>query len=298
MEEHNHEHSNEKNLLISIIINVIITIAEIIGGTISGSLALLSDAFHNFSDAVALVMSFIAVLIGKKEKNTRKSFGYKRAEIIAAFFNVCVLIVICIYIIYEAIKRINNPWHINSKTMLIIAIIGLVGNGISVLLLFRNSKENINIKSSFLHLLGDTFSSIAVVIVAIVLIFKPFYVLDPILSILVAMFIIKECFSILKQTLNVLMQATPPGFDYEKIKQRLVNDDSLNIKSMHHFHIWDITPGETIFDAHVVINQTDLTKADEIIRKINDVLAKEFHICHSTIQLESENFSHHSSCDL
>ncbi len=293
-----HNSNSEKNLLISIFINIIITVSEIIGGIISGSLALFSDAFHNLSDVVALVVSYIAILIGKKEKDTKKSYGYKRAEIIAALFNVCVLIIICGYIVYEAIKRIKNPEVINTQIMLIIGVIGLIGNGISVIILFKNSKENINIKSAFLHLLGDTFSSVAVVIVAIIMIFKPVFILDSILSILIALYIIKESFSILAQSINILMQATPPDFDYEKIKHRLINDTTLNIKGVHHLHVWDITPGKTVFDAHIVIDKNELKNTDEIIYKINTILSKEFNICHSTIQLESEDFNHCTSCDL
>lgn len=298
MRKHNHQSDSEKNLLISIFINLTITVAEIIGGIVSGSLALLSDAFHNFSDVVALVISYLAILVGKKEKNTKKTYGYKRAEIIAALFNVCVLIIICGYIIYEAIKRIKSPAHIHTSTMLIVAIIGLIGNGISVFLLFKKSKENMNIRAAFLHLLGDTFSSVAVIIVAIILIFKPLFILDSILSILIAIYIIKESFSILMQSLNILMQATPPGFDYKTIKQRLINDSSLKIKSMHHLHIWEIIPGKIVFDAHIVIDKKNLKNADEIIHNINTVLAKEFHIRHTTIQLESENFNHCISCDI
>ncbi|MCX8093686.1 MAG: cation diffusion facilitator family transporter, partial [Candidatus Goldbacteria bacterium] len=196
MHLHNKSQNPEENLIISIFINIFITSAEIVGGIISGSLALLSDAFHNFSDAIALLVSYFAILIGKKEKNIKKTFGYKRAEIIAALFNVCVLIIICGYIIFEAIKRFKTPEIINTPLMLLIAFIGLIGNGLSVLLLFKNSKENINIKSAFLHLLGDTISSITVIIIAIILLFKPIYILDTILSILISVYIIKESFSI------------------------------------------------------------------------------------------------------
>lgn len=298
MHFHNNTQNEEKNLLISFFINILITGAEIAGGIISSSLALLSDAFHNFSDSVALIISYFAILIGKKEKDTKKTFGYKRAEIIAALFNVCVLILICVYIIFEAIKRIKTPENINTQVMLIIAFIGLVGNGLSVLLLFKDSKNNINIKSAFLHLLGDTFSSIAVLTTAIIFLFKPLFILDSIISILIAIYIIKESFSILMQSINILMQGVPPGFDYEKIKQRLIDDKELKIINMHHLHVWEITPGQIVFDAHVVVDKENLKEADEIINKINSVLAKEFHICHSTIQLESDNFNHCVSCEL
>ena len=295
---HSHEVKGEKPLLISIFINVIITVTEIIGGILSGSLALLSDAFHNFSDVVSLIISYIAILIGKKSKNKVKTYGYKRAEIIAALFNVITLFIICAYIIYEAIKRLANPEPINAILMISIAAIGLAGNGISVALLLKDSKENINIKSAFLHLLADTISSVAVIITAVVLLFKPVYILDTILSILIAVYIVKESFSILTESINILMQGAPKGINREELKNRLLSEKTLGIKDVHHIHMWEITPGNTVFDAHVVVEKAGLQNADNIIYEINKILASEFHICHSTIQLESENFNHCITCDL
>ncbi len=290
--------SGEKPLIISILINIVITVAEIIGGVLSGSLALLSDAFHNLSDVVSLIISYFAILIGKKPGNRAKTYGYKRAEIIAAFINIGALFVICGYIIYEAIKRLDNPEPINVSIMIPIAIIGLLGNGISVLLLIRPTKSNLNIKSAFLHLLADTISSVAVIAVAIILVFKPWYILDTVLSVLIALYIIKESFSVLTESINVLMQGAPRGIDREKLKKEIFGIKGINIKDIHHIHMWEITPGETVFDAHVVVEKEDLKNADSIIMKINKVLTSEFNICHSTIQLESGEFSHCVTCDL
>jgi cobalt-zinc-cadmium efflux system protein len=295
---HAHAPSGEKNLLISIVLNMLITVAEIIGGIMSGSLALLSDAFHNFSDVISMIISYIAILVGKKSKNAGKTYGYKRAEILAALFNVIALFVVCGYIIYEAVMRFSHPQPIKSGLMIIVATVGLLGNGISVLLLFKNAKENINIRSAFLHLIGDTVSSVAVIIIAAILLFKPWYILDTIASILIAVYILKESIAILMESLNILMQGAPKGLDYKKIKEKLMALPRLGIKDIHHIHAWDITPGNTIFDAHIVVEKTNLSNADEIIEKINVVLSKEFGICHSTIQLESEGFSHCVSCEL
>lgn len=290
--------ANEKPLIISIIINIVITIAEIIGGVLSGSLALLSDAFHNLSDVVSLIISYFAILIGKKPGNRAKTYGYKRAEIIAALLNILALFVICVFIIFEAIKRLKNPEPINVPLMISIASIGLIGNGISVLLLIKSSKSSLNIKSAFLHLLADTISSAAVIVTAVILLFKPWYILDTILSVLIALYIIKESFTVLTESLNILMQGAPRGIDRKKLKKRIFDIQGINIKDVHHIHMWEITPGETVFDAHVVVEKEDLKDADSIIMRINKVLASEFNICHSTIQLESGEFSHCATCEL
>lgn len=295
---HIHNNTGEKNLLISIFINISITIIEIFGSFLSGSLALLSDAMHNLSDSVSLLISYFAILIGKREKNSKKTYGYKRAEIIAALFNIIILFIACIYIIIDAIQRINKPETIKPTLMLLIAIIGFLGNGISVLLLFKNANQSINIKSAFLHLLTDTISSIAVILISIILLFIPIFIIDTIFSILLAIYIIKEGLNIFFRSLNILMQATPENINNEKIKQRLLNDEFLKIIDIHHIHSWDITPGETIFDAHIVVEKSNLINSDTIICKINKILQNEFGIKHVTIQLESTNFNHDTKCEL
>ncbi|PKL91492.1 MAG: cation transporter [Candidatus Goldiibacteriota bacterium HGW-Goldbacteria-1] len=303
--DHNHSHGHhhhhvqgEKGLVLSIIINAGITAAEIIGGILSGSLALLSDAFHNLSDVISLIISYIAILIGKKTKSLSKTYGYKRAEILAALINVLALFFVCGYIIFEAIERFQHPQPIKVGLMLAIAAIGLLGNGISVLLLFKDAKENINIKSAFLHLMADTISSVAVIVTAIILMFKPWYILDAAISVIIAVYIAKESFSILMETLNILMQGAPKNLDDKKIKQRLKEETSLGIIDVHHIHMWEISPGKVVFDAHVAVPKDNLKNADAIIHGINIILAGEFKICHSTIQLESEEFDHCISCDI
>lgn len=299
-EHHGHSHgaASEKSLLISIFLNAGITIAEIIGGILSGSLALLSDAFHNLSDVASLIISYIALLIGRRSKSATKTYGYKRAEILAALANVVALFFVCVYIIFEAVKRLRNPEPINSGLMMIIAVIGLIGNGVSVLILFRSSKDNLNIKSAFLHLIGDTISSIGVILVAILLHFKPWYFMDAVISVLISLYIIKESLSIFLESINILMQSAPRELNKEKIIQAILSIKDIKVKDIHHIHMWDITPGKTVFDAHVVIDKNDLQDADNIIKKINHVLIDDFHISHSTIQLESGTINKCVTCNL
>jgi len=297
---HHHVHSGagERGLLISIVMNLLITAAQIAGGLLSGSLALISDAFHNLSDAVFLVISYIAMLISKRSKTADKTYGYKRAEILSALANVSVLFLVSGFIIYTAIRIISTPQHLNSGIMLFVAFIGFAGNLISALLLMKDAKNNLNIKSALVHLVGDAVSSVAVIITALILVFKPWYFLDSLMSIAISIYIIKESFSIFMESVNILMQAVPKGIAKEKIEKSIYTLKKYGIKDIHHIHVWEITPGNIVFDAHVVIDINELKKADEIIMKINRILLKEYNISHSTIQLESENFNHCVTCEL
>ncbi|MGD0566251.1 MAG: cation diffusion facilitator family transporter [Candidatus Goldiibacteriota bacterium] len=295
---HSHAPAGEKGLLISIVLNTLITVVQIAGGLLSGSLALLSDAFHNLSDAVFLVISYIALLISKKSKSADKTYGYKRAEILAALANVAALFLISAFIIYMAFRRFSNPSPVNSMIMLVVAFLGFVGNGVSALLLMNDAKNNLNIKSALVHLIGDAVSSVAVIITAVVLIFKPWYFLDSVMSILISIYIIKESFSIFMESINILMQAAPRGIEKEKVEKSIYALKKYGIKDIHHIHMWEISPGNIVFDAHIVIDVKELKKADEIIKMINRILLKEHRISHSTIQLESENFNHCVTCEL
>ena len=301
MNHNHHSHENREisknKLLITIILNIGITISEIIGGIISGSLALLSDAFHNLSDVFSLIISYIALLITRKKKDEIKTFGYKRAEVLAALFNIIILLIAVFYILQEAIKRFFKPGFISAPIMMIVTIIGLAGNAFSVFLIFKEAKRNLNIKSAFLHLFGDTMSSLGVLIVAFILLFfKNLYILDPIVSILIALYIMKEGFSIFMESINILMQGIPRGINTAKIVKRLKSDKNLEIKDVHHVHIWGLSSDSIILDCHVVLPENRLENINDILNKINEILVCEFNIAHVTIQIESEGFKHSTKC--
>jgi cobalt-zinc-cadmium efflux system protein len=300
-DHHLHIHQDNKisknKLLVTIILNICITISEIIGGLISGSLALLSDAFHNLSDVFSLIISYIALLISRKKKDEIKTFGYKRAEILAALLNIVILLIAIFYILQEAIKRIFEPNYISAPIMIVVTIIGLLGNLFSVFLIFKDSKKNINIKSAFLHLFADTISSFGVLFVALILMFfKNLYILDSIISILIAIFIVKEGISIFMESINILMQGIPKGFNTDKIIKRLKSEKSLEIKDIHHVHIWGLSSDSIILDCHVVLPEKNLKNINVILNKINEILECDFHISHATIQIESEGFDHSKKC--
>lgn len=294
---HSHGHHNEpnkKNLLISIVLNAVITLAEFIGGILSNSLALISDAVHNLSDTMAIVISYIAMLIGKKDSTAKNTFGYKRIEILAALFNAVVLIVISIYLFYEAYTRFINPEPIKGKIMFIVATIGLFGNLISVLLLHKDSTHNLNIKAAYLHLIGDTLSSVGVIFGSILIYFWDIYWIDPLLTIIIGVVIIKATWSILKETIEILMQASPVGLDLKEIKTEL--EKHPDIKDIHHIHSWRLSDNIIHFQCHADVNKNlPIKNIDKIRIELENTLHKGFGIDHITIQMELDTCSEKSA---
>lgn len=281
----NHHTSGSKNLLVSIFLNLIITLAEIAGGLLSNSLALLSDALHNLSDTFALFLAYIARKISSRSSSPQKTFGYKRIEILAALLNGIILIVISVYLFYEAINRLFNPEPVKSGIMFIVTSIGLLGNLISVLLIKKDSKKNLNIKSAYLHLLGDTFSSITVIFGSIIIyVFEVFWV-DPILTFIIGVFILKETFSIIKETVDILMESTPHEISIKQIKAELEKEKGID--NIHHIHSWKITDNETHFQCHLEVKKDMLlSDANNLRNLIEKKLKKNFMLDHVTIQLE------------
>jgi len=287
---HHHGHTKEgRKLLITVLLNIAITLAEFIGGIFSNSLALISDAFHNLGDTVAILITYITEKISRRASDEKHTFGYKRIQIMAALFNAVTLIAISVFLIFEAWERFNNPQLINSKLMLSVASIGLFANLISVLLLKSHQKENINIKAAYLHLIGDTLSSVAVIIGGILIYFYKIYWIDPLITVLISLYIIKETYVILYDTYKILMQGTPSGINIDDIVENVT--ELSEIKGIHHIHIWSLTDREVHFEAHVDLsNDLKVSDGQMVVDKVQEIL-KKFNIDHVTLQLE------YDSCD-
>ncbi|MFZ1081299.1 MAG: cation diffusion facilitator family transporter [Candidatus Kryptoniota bacterium] len=279
-------HITEKPLFYSILLNGLIAIAELIGGLFSGSLALISDAMHNFSDFIALIITFIANRIMYWSGNTKKSYGYFRFEILAAFVNSVLLVLIGAYIIYEALARFSHPVRINSILMLIIAAIGFTANLFSVLLLRRHRKENLNIQSAFLHLITDTLESAAVIITAIIITVINFSSLDLIISIIIGVFIIKSSWDLLVESTNILTEGSPKGIDLNEVGNFIKNFPG--IKGVHHLHIWSLSSNFRALSAHIVVDDMRLSRTVTITGELEQQLATRFSIDHPTFQLEAD----------
>jgi cobalt-zinc-cadmium efflux system protein len=286
---HSHGHSHPKvkgkNLLISIFLNIIITVSQVIGGLISGSLALISDALHNFSDVLSLIVSYIANVLSKKEASTNKTFGYKRAEIIAAFVNSATLIVVAIILIKEAIERFITPEEIESDLVIWLSLLGIAANGFSVLLIKKDANSNMNMKSAYLHLLTDMMASVAVLVGGLLMKFYQTYWVDPALTLAIALYLIYMGYDLLKDSTRVLMLFTPNTVQVQHIVQSIVKIQP--IKNVHHVHIWQLNEDEVHLEAHIDFNEDiKLSQFDDILEKIEDELYHNHGINHVNIQPE------------
>ncbi|NMH89649.1 cation diffusion facilitator family transporter [Flavivirga algicola] len=286
---HNHTHAHNdlkgRNLFISILLNILITAAQVIGGIVSGSLALLSDALHNFSDVLSLVVSYIANKLSKKKASIHRTFGYKRAEILAAFINASTLIIVAILLIIEAIKRFQNPEEIESNLVIWLSILGIVANGLSVLLLKRDSKSNMNMKSAYLHLLTDMMASIAVLIGGLLMKYYQLYWVDSVLTFAIAVYLIWMGFDLLKSSTKVLMLFTPDDIPISQIVSEINAFES--IKNVHHVHVWQLNEEEIHLEAHIDFNNDiTLSQFDVILHKIEDLVFNKYDINHVNIQPE------------
>ena len=288
MHDHSHHHHHEitgKNLSVSIFLNIGITVAQIIGGFLSGSLSLISDALHNFSDVLSLIFSYIAHKLSKKKATTAYTFGYKRAELLAAFINSASLIIIAVYLIYEAIMRFSNPVTIGSGIVIWLSLLGILFNGFSTLLLKKDAVHNVNMKSAYLHLLTDTMASVAVLIGGILMKYLHWFWVDSVITFVIAVYLIFMGFGLLKSTTKMLMLFTPENLDIAKITEKIHAVTGNN--KLHHIHLWNLNDNQLHFEAHLeCCENMSIADFNVLISKIEAVLHHEFHISHSTIQPE------------
>ena len=265
------------------LLNLSITIAEIVGGLLSGSLALLSDSLHNLSDTVAIAISYIANKVAQRPENPRKTFGYKRTEILAALINSTVLLAVSAFLIVEAIRRWRNPETIDGTLMIVVAIIGLVANLVSVYLLEKDSHHSLNIKSSYLHLLGDTVSSLGVVLGGIAIKLWALTWIDPLITLLISVYIIRETWKIIRTTVDILMQSGA-NLDYEAIKRDIEAID--HVQNLHHVHTWLVNESTIHFEAHIELDDMTLCDVMPIYEQIEHLLIEHHGISHVTLQAE------------
>ena len=281
---HQHDVSGKK-LSIAILLNLALTLAQVIGGIIASSLSLLSDALHNFSDVVALLISWFAHRISQKDVEMQKTFGYKRAEIIAALFNASVLIGVGVFLIYEATKRLYYPEPVGSLLVIILGLFGIAVNGGTVFFLHQDAGKNLNIKAAYLHLLGDMLTSVAVTFGGIVMLLWNIYYVDALISIAIALYLIYASADVIRKSIHILMEFAPLNIDVDRINKRLCNIPEVD--NIHHVHIWRVGEHDVFLEAHVDFNENiTLEKATKIVGKIENILMKEFGITHVTLQPE------------
>jgi len=280
-------HSHTKKFGITIILNIVITIAEYIGGIFSGSLALISDAGHNLSDVLSLILGYFGEKISDKESTKKHTFGFKRFEIFTALINSLSLWAIGIFIIYEAISRLKTTESISIGLMIGIAFIGLFGNLFSILVLNKEKDESLNMKAAYTHLFYDTISSIAVIISGIVIYFTGWVILDLLISIFISLMIFYSGFEIIKKSIHIFMQGTPEGIEFDEVYQTILNING--VESLHNLHIWSIDSDEIFLSGHICINKKK-SNSKKILEEINELILEKYHIENSAIQIEEDDF--------
>lgn len=284
--DHTHTAVSGKRLWIAIVLNAMIFLVEIAGGILTNSLALISDAIHNLSDFLALVLSYIASRVVQWKSNSQKSYGYVRVEIFVAFINALTLVAIGGYIIYQGIHRFLSPEPVLGVWMIIVALIGFVANSAATLLLRKDAHRDLNAKSAYLHLLTDAIESLAVVVVGIIIYWKEWYVLDPIISVGIGIFVIKSAWDILAETVNILTEGTPRGIDLDEVARFIRSFPG--VVNVHHLHIWSLSSQFRALSAHLVITDRSISDGRVITDTIEKALREEYNINHPTLQLESE----------
>jgi cobalt-zinc-cadmium efflux system protein len=281
---HIHSSDNKRRVQIALFLTAGFMVVEVVGGVLSGSLALLADAGHMLTDTMALSLAAIAFHLSARPADKKRSYGYRRFEILAAFVNGITLLAIVIWIVVEAVRRFMSPVEVIGPMMLYVAIAGLLINLISFLTLHGGDQNNLNIRGAMLHVAGDLLGSVAAIVAAVVIIKTGWMPIDPILSIVVAAIMLKSAWHLIKRSSHILLEGVPEGLDVVEIRQRIVAQVD-SVKDVHHLHVWGLTPEDRMLTMHIVLNDS-LADCPEIVRKIKVLLCDDYGIEHSTIEAE------------
>lgn len=276
--------SENSQYLIVTVLNVLVTVIEFVGGFASGSLALLSDAFHNLGDVGAISLSLVAHLISRRKRNGNKTFGYERAETLAAFTNSIFLIAISLGLLVEAGKRLLAPEPVHGQTMLVLALVGLITNFLSMAIMLKGQGANLNRRATFLHMFGDALASIVVVLGGLVLSHFPIWWLDPVLTLLLSIFMIVEAARIIYRAIDVLMESNP-DIDLATVHRLILSFPQ--VKNVHHVHLWRYSDRIIMLDAHINVDaQMPVVVLEQLYSQIGDCLKQKLGINHITLQAE------------
>ena len=265
-------------------LTVAIFILEVVGGILTHSLALLSDAGHILADVLALGLSWVALVLSSRPANDRKTYGYLRTEVIAASINGATLFLVAIWIFYEAYQRINQPVAVKSLEMFIIATVGLLVNLVVFFKLKGISEHSLNVKSAFLHVLGDMLASVGVIIGGVIMLFTRFYIVDPIVSILVGLIILRSAFSVIRESTDILLEGVPRNVQLNDVDSALREVEG--VEDLHELHVWSVSSKDVALSCHVLIKEQSIHSAQNILDQIRLQLKKRFNIEHTTIQFE------------
>ena len=282
---------HKKNLLIVLVLSGTYLIAEVIGGLITNSLALLADAAHMLTDVVGLLLAFIAIKIGERKADAKKTYGYYRTEILAAVINAVILLGISIYVLFEAYQRFLNPPEVQSKSMLIVAGIGLLVNIVGMMILRKDSEASLNMKGAYFEVLSDMLTSVGVMIAGIIMLMTNWYYADPIISAAIGLLIFPRTWRLLKEAINVLLESTPKDVDIYQLRHAL--QQVPGVKSLHDLHVWSLTSGVNAMSVHIVRDKG--TNYNLLLKILTDETMNNFKITHTTFQIEEEGYEEEST---
>jgi len=280
-----------RRVTIALVLTGTFMVVEVVGGILSGSLALLADAGHMLTDTMALALAAVAFQVSKRPADATLTYGYQRFQILAAFVNGLSLLFIVGWILYEAFNRFIAPQDVMGETMLIVAVAGLVVNIISFTVLHGGDKDNLNISGAALHVAGDLLGSVAAIVAAVVIIYTGWMQIDPILSIAVAILILKSAWVLVKRSAHVLLEGAPEWLDIDTMRERLIGKIP-EVASIHHVHVWGMTPQDLMLTMHVCVS-TQPENPTDIIRRVKVQLREEYGIGHSTIEIEVDDCADH-----
>ena len=283
---HNHhndtENMGDRRLIVAIVVNMLLTLAQLVGGLISGSLALIADALHNFSDAASLLIAWVARRIGRQPADHFKTFGYKRAEIVAALINLVTLVLLGFYLLYQAVWRIVEPQVVEGWTVVIVAGIALVIDTVTAMLTFSLSRDSINMRAAFLHNVSDALASVGVIVAGITILLYDWYWMDTVFTLLIAGYVLYQAMGLLPKTIHILMEGAPENISLSEVIAAMNLVDG--VMDTHHLHLWQLDEHKNALEAHVVISQ--LEQIESIKHALKSVLEDRFMIAHSTLEFE------------
>jgi len=293
---HSHRHvhidaeAGDRRVFIAVVVNVGLTIAQLVGGILAGSLALIADAVHNFSDAVSLGIAFFARKIARRQSDERMTFGYVRAELVAALINYTTLIAIGVYLAYEAILRFFSPEEVEGWTVVIVATIALVIDAVTALLTYSLSKASANIRAAFLHNVADALGSIAVIVAGALILLFGWHIVDPIVTLIIAAYILWMAFNEVGDVVRILMLGVPPGIDVEELMDAIRKVDG--VEDIHHLHVWAIDENRNSLEAHIVVPDDIAPDARAVKDRIRALVRERFGVTHTTLEIERASECH------
>jgi cobalt-zinc-cadmium efflux system protein len=282
--------AGDRRVFIAVVVNVGLTIAQLVGGILAGSLALIADAVHNFSDAVSLGIAFFARKIARRQSDERMTFGYVRAELVAALINYTTLIAIGVYLAYEAILRFFSPEEVEGWTVVIVATIALVIDAVTALLTYSLSKTSANIRAAFLHNVADALGSIAVIVAGALILLFGWHIVDPIVTLIIAAYILWMAFNEVGDVVRILMLGVPPGIDVEELMDAIRKVDG--VEDIHHLHVWAIDENRNSLEAHIVVPDDIAPDARAVKDRIRALVRERFGVTHTTLEIERASECH------